>query len=113
VAALKQVVLNLTFNAIQAHEPNTSGRWVRLETLRHADNTLQLIVTDNGPGIPQDLRNRLFEPFNSTKSSGFGLGLTVCTEILSSLNATISVDPPEAGRGATFRVHLQCPPHSS
>ena len=113
VAALKQVVLNLTFNAIQAHEPNTSGRWVRLETLRHADNTLQLIVTDNGPGIPPDLRNRLFEPFNSTKSSGFGLGLTVCTEILSSLNATISVDPPEAGRGATFRVHLQCPPHSS
>jgi signal transduction histidine kinase len=113
VAALKQVVLNLTLNAIQAHEPNTSGRWVRLETVRHADNTIQLIVTDNGPGIPAGLRDRLFEPFNSTKSSGFGLGLTVCSEILSSLNATISVDSPEPGHGATFRVHLQCPPPTS
>lgn len=113
VAALKQVVLNLTFNAIQAHEPDTTGRWVRLETVRHADNTMQLIATDNGPGIPAELRTRLFEPFNSTKSSGFGLGLTVCSEILASLNATISVDPPESGYGATFRVHLQCPPPTS
>lgn len=111
--ALKQVILNLCFNGLQAQDDSPRRRWVRIETSRHSDNTLQLVVSDNGPGIPQERRAQLFEPFQSTKSTGFGLGLTVCSEILSSLNSTISLDPPEPDRGATFRVHLPCPLPSS
>ncbi len=111
--ALKQVVLNLCFNGVQAQDEQEGRRWLKIETERHSDNTLQLVVSDNGPGIPEARRAHLFEPFQSTKSTGFGLGLTVCSEILSSLNSTISLDPAEPGRGATFRVNLPCPLPSS
>jgi C4-dicarboxylate-specific signal transduction histidine kinase len=48
--------------------------------------------------------SRLFQPFQSNKSSGFGLGLAICSDILAGLDATISVDPAVPGRGASFRV---------
>ena len=56
------------------------------------------------------MRIRLFKPFNTTKSSGFGLGLTVCRDILASLKAPISIDKSTPGQGATFRVTFPCPP---
>jgi signal transduction histidine kinase len=56
---------------------------------------------------------RLFQPFQSTKSSGFGLGLAICKDILAGMNATIRADPPNAGCGAKFRIELPCPPRSS
>ena len=111
---LKQVVLNLCFNAVQAQENNAQNNPVelKLET-RNINDRVELAVMDNGPGIPEEDRVRLFEPFHSTKSNGFGLGLTVCGEILSSLDSSIALDPYESGRGATFRISLPCPPHSS
>jgi signal transduction histidine kinase len=68
----------------------------------------ELAVTDNGPGIPEDVRPRLFQPFQSTKSSGFGLGLAICSDIAAGLGGTISADPAMPGAGATFRVLLPC-----
>jgi C4-dicarboxylate-specific signal transduction histidine kinase len=111
---LKQVILNLCFNAVQAQEtkPSESQIDVRLQTFNRGKN-IELVVSDNGPGIQDDSRNHLFEPFHSTKSNGFGLGLTVCSEILSSLDSSISLDPYEPGKGAVFRVSLPCPPRSS
>jgi len=110
--ATKQVILNLCFNAIQAQESQDRQRLVRLGT-KNRGSSIELVVSDNGPGIAPEIRSRLFEAFQTTKSSGFGLGLAICSEILSSLGASISVDPFAPGQGATFRVVFPCPPRSS
>lgn len=110
--AIKQVVLNLGFNAIQALEQKSGSRWIRLKTTKVADN-LELAIEDSGPGIAPEVYSRLFQPFQSTKSTGFGLGLAICKDILSSVRASITVDPPASGRGATFRIVLPCPPLTS
>jgi signal transduction histidine kinase len=59
------------------------------------------------------MHQKLFQPFQTTKSTGFGLGLAICRDILANLHASISVDPPEAGLGATFRVTYPCQAFSS
>jgi signal transduction histidine kinase len=110
--ALKQVILNLSFNAIQALEQNEGQRWIRFETTKSIDR-VELVITDSGPGISHEVWSRLFQPFQSTKSSGFGLGLAICKDILSSVRASISADPPVTGRGATFRISLPCLPPTS
>jgi signal transduction histidine kinase len=110
--AVKQVILNLCFNAIQALEQQKGDRWIRLETTK-MDDYVEVAVIDNGPGITQEVWSRLFQPFQTTKSSGFGLGLAICKDILSSLHASITADPPVTGRGATFRIILPCQPPSS
>ncbi|MBL9200196.1 MAG: hypothetical protein JNL39_06795 [Opitutaceae bacterium] len=112
-SAAKQVMLNLCFNAIQAVEAcEESARWVQIAT-RNAGDRIEMAVSDGGPGIAPEIRPKLFQPFQTTKSSGFGLGLAVCSDILANLHATISVDPAEPGRGATFRVSFPCQPLSS
>jgi signal transduction histidine kinase len=111
-SAAKQVMLNLSFNAIQAAESSGGERWVKVST-RNVPAGVEMAVADSGPGVPPEIRPRLFQPFATTKSSGFGLGLAICSDILANLNATISVDPPAAGRGATFRVIFPCQPSSS
>lgn len=111
-AATKQVLLNLCFNAIHAVENREGERWIRIAT-RNVPEGVEVSVTDNGPGISAEILPRLFQPFQTTKSTGFGLGLAICSDILSGLKATIAADPPCPGQGATFRVHFPCPPPSS
>lgn len=107
-SAAKQVVLNLCFNAIQAVDTHAGEeRWVRIST-RNVPSGIEMAVSDSGPGVAAEIRPRLFQPFQTTKSTGFGLGLAICSDILSNLNASISVDPSESGRGATFRVIFPC-----
>ena len=107
-AAAKQVLLNLCFNAIQAVESREgSDRWVRISTRRVAD-TVELAVSDGGPGIAPEMQRRLFQPFQTTKSRGFGLGLAICRDILANVRSTITVDPAQPGQGATFRVTFPC-----
>ena len=106
-SAAKQVLLNLCFNAIQAVEAHPGERWVRIST-RNVGNGVEVLLEDSGPGIAPEIRPRLFQPFQSTKSSGFGLGLAICSDILAGLDATITVDPALPGRGATFRIVFPC-----
>jgi len=108
-SAAKQVLLNLCFNAINATEEMPRERWVKIAT-RNIPNAVEMTVTDSGPGIAPEIRSRLFQPFQTTKSSGFGLGLAICSDILAGLGTPISVDPAVEGEGATFRVTFPCPP---
>jgi signal transduction histidine kinase len=110
--ATRQVLLNLCFNGIQAQDQSSDGRWLKLTT-RNVSRGVELCVSDHGPGIPAEARGQLFQAFHSTKSSGFGLGLAICSEILSSLNTTIAVDPFVPGEGAVFRIVFPCPPPTS
>jgi signal transduction histidine kinase len=112
-AAARQVMLNLCFNAIQAVEAHDSAdRWIRITT-RNTATGVEMVVTDNGPGIAPEMQQRLFQPFQTTKSSGFGLGLAICRDILANLGATITVDPSAPAAGATFRVVFPCQASSS
>ncbi len=112
-SAAKQVMLNLCFNAIQAVELHQGRqRWVKIST-RNTPNGIEMAVADSGSGISAEIRPKLFQPFQTTKSSGFGLGLAICSDILANLNATISVDPLQPGYGAVFRVTFPCQPLSS
>jgi signal transduction histidine kinase len=108
-AAVKQVLLNLCFNAIQAVETQFGERWLLVAT-RQTHDGLEMAVSDSGPGIATAIMPRLFQPFQSTKSSGFGLGLAICRDILGNLNSVITVDQPVSGSGATFRVVFPCRP---
>lgn len=109
----KQVLLNLGFNAIQAaEEKGGTDRWVRISTRRVAEG-VELAVADSGPGIAPDFQKRLFQPFQTTKSRGFGLGLAICRDILANVRATITADPSVSGQGAIFRVLFPCQSPSS
>jgi signal transduction histidine kinase len=64
-------------------------------------------VTDRGPGIPADLRAKIFQPFFTTKASGTGLGLAIVAKRLEELAGSIEcITPAENGSGARFTVTL-------
>jgi signal transduction histidine kinase len=111
-SAVKQVTLNLCLNAIQAMESQGGERWIKINT-RNGPGIIETRISDNGPGIDPAMHARLFQPFQSSKSTGFGLGLAICRDIMTSLDADISVEPPVAGQGATFRLVIPCQPSSS
>lgn len=100
---LEQVVLNLTMNAIQAIR--SKGR-IQIKTRQVAKHVL-MTVTDNGPGIPEAIRSRIFDPFYTTKpvGEGTGLGLSICSGIIGDMGGTIDIESHE-GQGTTILVAL-------
>jgi C4-dicarboxylate-specific signal transduction histidine kinase len=109
-SAAKQVILNLCFNAIQAVETlGSERRWVRIATRNTAEG-VEMSVADGGPGISPEIRAKLFQPFQTSKSTGFGLGLAICSDIMVNLNASLTVDPSVPGVGAVFRVTFPVQP---
>jgi signal transduction histidine kinase len=100
-AKINQVVMNLLSNAIDAAP---QGGWVKISTYVQ-DNQAQIEVTDNGPGIPDDIRHRIFDPFFTTKppGEGTGLGLSIAYGIIKDHAGQIQVLP---GPGGHFSVTL-------
>jgi signal transduction histidine kinase len=96
-----QVVGNLLSNAFRA-TPN--GGRVSLELARQ-NGTVHVAVEDNGPGIPQEARERLFRPFVSGSAGGTGLGLAIAKEISTALGGRIDLES-EVGRGSRFELVL-------
>lgn len=100
---LRQVVLNLLLNALDALG---SGGKIDVVAEENVDQRqVTLTIADNGPGIPAAIRDKLFEPFVSSKASGTGLGLTICRRIVENHGGTITVDNRPAG-GAIFTIRL-------
>ncbi len=101
---LKQVVINLVMNAVQAmHGTGT----IRLRTVPRGRNSVALVVSDTGPGIPEEYRERIFTPFFTTKpeGEGTGLGLYICRNIIKEHGGEIAVECPPAG-GTVFTIRL-------
>lgn len=98
--ALTRVLGNLFRNAIEAAPA------ARLEVTAAArSGQLELVVQDDGPGVPAELADRVFEPFVSSKERGTGLGLPLCMRVLACLGGDLQLMNP--GRsGARFRVRL-------
>ena len=74
--------VNLVFNACDAMEGVDEKRIVHVRTLQSAEGAIRVSVEDCGPGIPPGMLERIFEPFETTKTQGMGLGLAVCRTIL-------------------------------
>jgi PAS domain S-box-containing protein len=103
---LEEIFINLIKNAIQALGPEGGGNiWVGAEL---ADDRVIVSVEDDGPGIPEEARSKIFDPFFSTKAQGegTGLGLSICYGIVKRYDGEIRVDS-EPGKGARFRVILK------
>ncbi|NDW01506.1 ATP-binding protein [Salipiger sp. PrR002] len=104
---VSQLVINLVTNADQAIEESGIGDLIRV-TLSHDPGAqmVELRVADNGPGIPKDIRSRIFDPLFTTKpvGSGTGIGLALCHRIATAHAGQIRL--AEGGQGATLVVRL-------
>jgi two-component system, NtrC family, sensor histidine kinase HydH len=103
---LYQVVLNLVVNALQALPP---GGRILLRTLREDSGTVGLEVADDGPGLPGEIRDRIFRPFVTGREGGTGLGLAFVDRIVKAHRGTVSVRGGP-GEGAVFTVRLPLAP---
>ena len=102
---LGQVVLNLLLNARQAIEGRPFGR-ILVETLAQHGG-VELHVSDNGPGIPEEIQDRIFDPFFTTKgpAEGTGLGLSIAFDIVRDHGGSLEI-ASRPGEGARFIVRL-------
>jgi signal transduction histidine kinase len=103
---MRQLLLNLAQNAISAAEGRPDGQVVLAAEPRDLrEGLVELIVEDNGAGIPADQVERIFDVFYSTRKGGTGLGLAIVDRIARRHDGSVEVES-EAGRGTTFRVVL-------
>jgi len=88
--ALRQVLLNLIINSVEACKSAGKEIKIGLEADQNNDKIMIRII-DYGPGIPKAVLKHIFEPFNSTKTSGTGLGLYLCKKIIEEMNGKIII----------------------
>ena len=100
-AMIRQVLLNLLLNALDATEPGGS---VAVE-LRRGPAGFSIVVSDDGCGIPAELRGKVFDPFFTTKGNGTGLGLANSYKIAQSHGGELTFESV-VGRGSTFTLTL-------
>lgn len=108
---IRQIVINIIGNALDAVEPNDGKVTVKVESpaLDSKFSTtewVQLTITDNGIGLNNEVREKLFEPFFSRKKGGTGLGLAIVKRCLDNIRGQISVESAP-GAGAKFRIYFR------
>ncbi len=101
---IEQVLLNLINNATRAMGKNQKSKRIQIDSFCKKKN-LYIQVSDSGPGIPEELKNQVFNPFFTTSPDGTGIGLSIAQRIISDHHGTITILENEYG-GSTFRVGL-------
>jgi nitrogen fixation/metabolism regulation signal transduction histidine kinase len=101
---LDQALINLVRNAIEALRDTPSGQ-IALSAYREPDGRIALTVSDNGPGIAPEQREKVFVPFFTTKRQGSGIGLTLVRQIAAAHEASVDVGETPGG-GATVRLRF-------
>ena len=108
---LKQILNNLVGNAIKFTEQGE----VRLELKRSSASAWAIAVTDQGPGVPLEMRQRIYDPFmksvspETSKNAGLGLGLAIVKQVALLMGGDVALDS-EMGQGSTFTVTLPLEP---
>ena len=102
VGALRDSFSNLLLNALQA---TSAGGAVRISGRTEGENLL-LIVEDDGPGVPESLSKRIWEPFFTTKQRGTGLGLAIVRKRMQEVGGFARLLPREVGKGAKFELRM-------
>jgi len=105
---IQQVVVNLMRNAVEAMD-GTEQRRLTLSTRQVDDAFAEVSVRDTGPGLPAEVAQRLFKPFVSTKSTGMGIGLSICRSIVLAHGGAIRAEPHTDG-GTIFSFTLPLAP---
>jgi signal transduction histidine kinase len=108
---IQQVIFNLMINSMDALEDYktrstkacTSEIWI---DIYNETSQVRILIEDSGPGIPSELRERIFEPFVSTKQHGTGLGLAVSYGIMERHQGNLRLISPRYGEGACFEIIL-------
>jgi signal transduction histidine kinase len=103
--SLVSAVLNLATNALQAAPADLD---LELLARRAPDGRAQILVSDNGPGVPERIRARIFEPFFTTRARGNGIGLAIVRSVVEAHEGSISLAATTDGApaGATFIIEL-------
>jgi len=100
VPSLVSAVLNLATNALQAAKGDLD-----LELLaRRQGDRAHIVVSDNGPGVPEPLRQKIFDPFFTTRARGNGIGLAIVKSVVEAHQGSVRL--ADSGRGATFIIDL-------
>ncbi len=113
---LKQVIINLVKNAAEAMENGgeidiitrriQGSEKIMIDEKRKIPGKLEISIIDNGPGIPDEIKSRIFEPYNTSKKTGHsGLGLSIVKNIVTRINGTIECKTIK-GRGTVFKITL-------
>lgn len=97
---LQQVVVNLVRNAVEVLE-NREAPQMEVSTRWHNDNAIEVCVCDNGPGLPVEISQKLFQSFVTTKQNGMGVGLSICKTIVEEHGGEINALSNPHG-GVTF-----------
>jgi two-component system, NtrC family, nitrogen regulation sensor histidine kinase NtrY len=111
---LRRVLVNLVRNAVEAirdarpaRDGEPRGRVVVRADPR--EDAVDVMVEDDGPGVPEGARDRIFDPYFTTKAAGTGLGLAIVKKIVVEHNGTIAARPSERLGGAAFVISLPLP----
>lgn len=106
---IQQVLLNLIMNALEAMQrvpERERSLWIGTQLLKH--DLVEVVLTDSGPGIEPAVLQKLFEPFQTTKAEGMGMGLAISRSIIEAHGGRIRVLPQatQAARGASLAFSL-------
>jgi len=104
---ISQVFVNILRNAIQALSGRPSPDIIVVLNALYSEREIQISVSDNGPGIPADIQEKIFRPNFTTKSNGNGLGLAISKHIVEGSGGRIEFETSE--KGTTFFVYLSYP----
>ena len=106
---IQQVLLNLMMNAVEAMTSSAPiGRRLSIATRVTTEGCVEVVVSDRGRGIAPEEQRRLFQPFYTTKERGLGLGLSICSTIVTTHGGRLSISNADQG-GATAIISLPIP----
>jgi signal transduction histidine kinase len=101
---MEQVLINLVRNAVEAIPAGLEGR-IELAATRGPEDTVLIQVTDNGEGIPPEIRDQVFIPFFTTKEKGSGIGLSLSRRIINLHGGSVKL-ASESGKGTSIVIDL-------
>ncbi len=102
---IQQVMVNLMRNAIESMEKQPIKR-LTIRARQHNAEQVEIAVADTGSGVTPDMLKNLFQPFNSSKTQGMGLGLSICRTIIEAHGGRLGVEPVPEG-GTIFKFTLR------
>jgi signal transduction histidine kinase len=95
-------LMNILSNAAEAALSTLANPRVSLVAGAGPSGGVELVIADNGPGVAEAERDRIFQPFFTTKAEGTGVGLSFARQVALSHGGTLTLAPGSPGKGATF-----------
>jgi signal transduction histidine kinase len=101
---IEEIVLNLLNNAVEAMKGMEVSKKIDIASFTEGGHII-IQISDSGPGVPLEIRNKIFDPYFTTKHEGTGIGLSLCHRIINDHGGTLTVADSHLG-GAEFRVEI-------